>query len=44
MCSSDLLYAKNGMIFALPVAADFGTPVMLKNLNDMKFEAVKAPY
>lgn len=39
-----ILYAKNGMIFALPVAEDFGAPVMLKNLNDMSFEAVKAPY
>ena len=39
-----ILYARNGMIFALPVAADFGMPVMLKNFNDMKFEAVQAPY
>ena len=39
-----ILYAKNGILFALPVAADFGTPVMLKNFNSMKFEAVKAPY
>ncbi len=39
-----ILYAKNGILFALPVAADFGMPVMLKNFNDMKFEAVKAPY
>ncbi len=39
-----ILYAKNGALFALPVAADFGMPVMLKNFNGMKFEAVKAPY
>ena len=39
-----ILYAKNGILFSLPVAADFGTPVMLKNFNGMKFEAVKAPY
>ena len=39
-----ILYAKNGILFALPVAADFGMPVMLKNFNGMKFEAVKAPY
>ena len=39
-----ILYAKNGILYALPVAADFGTPVMLKNFNGMKFEAVKAPY
>ncbi len=39
-----ILYAKNGMIFALPVAEDFGAPVMLKNFNDMKFEPLKAPY
>lgn len=39
-----ILYAKNGILFALPVAADFGTPVMLKNFNGMKFEAVQAPY
>ena len=39
-----ILYAKNGMLFALPVAEDFGAPVMLNNFNDMKFEAVKAPY
>ena len=39
-----ILYAKNGNLYALPVAADFGTPAMLKNFNGMKFEAVKAPY
>ena len=39
-----ILYARNGMIFALPVTEDFGMPVMLKNFNDMKFEPVKAPY
>ncbi len=39
-----ILYARNGMLFALPVAEDFGSPVMLKNLNDMSFEAIKAPY
>ena len=39
-----ILYARNGMLFALPVAEDFGSPVMLKNLNDMSFEATKAPY
>lgn len=39
-----ILYAKNGMLFALPVAEDFGTPVMLKNFNGMKFEPLKAPY
>ena len=39
-----ILYAKNGILYALPVAADFGTPAMLKNFNGMKFEAVKAPY
>ena len=39
-----ILYARKGMLFSLPVAADFGTPAMLKNFNDMKFEAVKAPY
>ena len=39
-----ILYAKNGMIFSLPVAEDFGTPVMLKNFNGMKFEPLKAPY
>ena len=39
-----ILYAKNGMLFALPVAGDFGMPVMLKSFNDMKFEANKAPY
>jgi hypothetical protein len=41
---SRILYAKNGMLFALPVAEDFGTPVMLRNFNDMKFEPLKAPY
>ena len=25
-------------------AEDFDAPVMLKNFNDMKFDAVKAPY
>lgn len=39
-----ILYARNGMLFALPVAEDFDAPVMLKNFNDMKFDAVKAPY
>ena len=39
-----ILYAKNGMLFALPVAEDFSAPVMLKNFNDMNFEAVQAPY
>ena len=39
-----ILYAKNGCIFSLPVAADFGMPVMLRNLNNVKFEAVPAPY
>ena len=39
-----ILYARNGMLFSLPVAEDFTAPVMLKNFNDMKFEAVKAPY
>ena len=39
-----ILYARNGMLFSLPVAADFGTPVMLRNFNDMKFEPVRAPY
>ena len=39
-----ILYAKNGMLFSLPVAADFAAPIMLKNFNGMKFEAVKAPY
>ena len=39
-----ILYAKNGTLFSLPVAEDFTAPVMLKNFNDMKFEAVKAPY
>ena len=39
-----ILYAKNGAVFSLPVAADFGTPVMVRNFNDMKFEAIKAPY
>lgn len=39
-----ILYTKNGALFALPVAADFGMPVMLRNFNDMKFEAVRAPY
>lgn len=39
-----ILYAKNGMLFALPVAEDFGAPVMLRNFNDMKFEPLKAPY
>ena len=39
-----ILYARNGMIFSLPVAADFGMPVMLRNFNDMKFEPLKAPY
>ena len=39
-----VLYAKNGHLFALPVAADFGSPVTLKNFNGIKFEAVKAPY
>lgn len=39
-----ILYAKNGALFALPVAPDFGTPVMLRNFNDMKFEAIRAPY
>ena len=39
-----ILYARNGMLFALPVAEDFGAPVMLKNFNDMKFEPLKAPY
>ena len=32
------------MLFALPLAEDFGTPVMLRNFNDMKFEPLKAPY
>ena len=39
-----ILYAKNGIIFALPVTADFGTPAMVRNFNGMKFEAVQAPY
>ena len=39
-----ILYARNGMLFALPLAEDFGTPVMLRNFNDMKFEPLKAPY
>ena len=39
-----ILYAKNGILFSLPLAVDFGMPVMLKNFNDMKFEAVQAPY
>ena len=39
-----ILYAKNGILYALPVADDFGTPVMLRNFNGMKFEAVTAPY
>ena len=39
-----ILYAKNGILYALPVAEDFSAPVMLKNFNGMKFEAVKAPY
>lgn len=39
-----ILYAKNGAVYALPVAPDFGAPVMLRNFNNMKFEAVKAPY
>ena len=39
-----ILYAKNGMLYALTVAEDFGTPKMLYNFNDMKFEAVQAPY
>ncbi len=39
-----ILYARNGSLYALPVADDFGAPVMLKNFNAMKFEAVKAPY
>ena len=39
-----ILYARNGMLFSLPVAEDFGTPVMLRNFNDMKFEPLKAPY
>ena len=39
-----IVYAKNGMLYALPVAEDFGTPKLLYNFNDMKFEAVPAPY
>jgi hypothetical protein len=39
-----ILYARNGMLFALPVAEDFSSPVMLKDLNDLSFEAIKAPY
>ena len=39
-----ILYAKNGMLFSLPVAADFGMPAMLRNFNDMKFEPLRAPY
>ena len=39
-----ILYAKNGALYALAVAEDFGTPKMLYNFNDMKFEAVPAPY
>jgi hypothetical protein len=39
-----ILYAKNGVLFSLPVTADFGMPVMLRSFNGMKFEAVKAPY
>ena len=39
-----ILYAKNGMLFSLPVAEDFGAPKTLCNLNNMKFEAVQAPY
>ena len=39
-----ILYARKGMLFSLPVAEDFAAPVMLKNFNDMKFEALKAPY
>jgi hypothetical protein len=39
-----ILYARNGMLFSLPVAEDFGAPVMLRNFNDMKFEPLKAPY
>lgn len=39
-----ILYAKNGMLLSLPVAADFGTPVLLRNFNDMKFEPIRAPY
>ena len=39
-----ILYARSGMLFSLPVGEDFGTPVMLRNFNDMKFEPLKAPY
>jgi hypothetical protein len=39
-----ILYAKNGVIFALAVTPDFGMPVMIRSFNDMKFEAVQAPY
>ena len=39
-----ILYAKNGVLFSLPVTADFGMPVMLRSFNGMKFEAVPAPY
>ena len=38
-----ILYARSGMLFSLPVAEDFGAPVMLRNFNDMKFEPLKAP-
>ena len=39
-----ILYARNGMIFSLPVSEDFAAPVLLRNFNDMKFEPVQAPY
>ncbi len=39
-----VLFARDGKIWSLPIQKTLGEPILLHDLNPMKFEAVKAPY